>query len=209
MRTSDRKLAFYAAIALKAIEFIIMLLLLLSMRYVTTMRSKLAEPWSDSTLSTATPLDPWSARQQTMLFSSDHMVVTTTGLLPVLPPRAHDISWLAPRHQLVRWPASLPSCSSRYPVLLARRANGSRNEIRLWAEVNTRSSTRGENRGPGPLFRSVVCHRADRLPQRGCSIQTSSYSITMPERRLLPPGTISYRPGRRPGARPATPRPGS
>ena len=57
------------------------LLLLLSMRYVTTMRSKLAEPWSDSTLSTATPLDPWSARQQTMLFSSDHMVVTTTGLL--------------------------------------------------------------------------------------------------------------------------------
>ena len=79
LRTSDRKLAFYAAIALKATEFIIMLLLLLSMRYVTTMRSKLAEPWSDSTLSTATPLDPWSARQQTMLFSSDHMVVTTTG----------------------------------------------------------------------------------------------------------------------------------
>ena len=68
LRTSDRKLAFYAAIALKATEFIIMLLLLLSMRYVTTMRSKLAEPWSDSTLSTATPFDPWSAGQQTMLF---------------------------------------------------------------------------------------------------------------------------------------------
>ena len=43
LRTSDRKLAFYAAIALKATEFIIMLLLLLSMRYVTTMRSKLAD----------------------------------------------------------------------------------------------------------------------------------------------------------------------
>ena len=76
LRTSDRKLAFYAAIALKAIEFIItistsvsmLLLLLLSMRYVTTLRSKLAEPWSGSTLSTATPFDPWSARQQTMLF---------------------------------------------------------------------------------------------------------------------------------------------
>ena len=68
LRTSDRKLAFYAAIALKAIEFVIMLLLLLSMRYVTTLRSKLAEPWSGSTLSTATPFDPWSARQQTMLF---------------------------------------------------------------------------------------------------------------------------------------------
>ena len=68
LRSSDRKLAFYAAIALKAIEFIIMLLLLLSMRYVTTLRSKLAEPWSGSTLSTATPFDPWSARQQTMLF---------------------------------------------------------------------------------------------------------------------------------------------
>ena len=69
LRTSDRKLAFYAAIALKAIEFIIMLLLLLSMRYYgTTLRSKLAEPWSGSTLSTATPFDPWSARQQTMLF---------------------------------------------------------------------------------------------------------------------------------------------
>ena len=136
------------------------------------------------------------------------MVVTTTGLLPVLPPRAHDISWLAPRHQLVRWPASLPSCSSRYPVLLARRANGSRNEIRLWAEVNTRSSTRGENRGPGPLFRSVVCHRADRLPQRGCSIQTSSYNDGSPicQIRLffLPYGA----PLRRPGGRPQTPRPG-
>ena len=69
LRSSDRKLAFYAAIALKAIEFIIMLLLLLSMRYGTTLRSKLAEPWSGSTLSpTATPFDPWSARQQTMLF---------------------------------------------------------------------------------------------------------------------------------------------
>ena len=69
LRTLARELAFYAAIALKAIEFIIMLLLLLlSMRYVTTLRSKLAEPWSGSTLSTATPFDPWSARQQTMLF---------------------------------------------------------------------------------------------------------------------------------------------
>ena len=150
LRTSDRKLAFYAAIALKATEFIIMLLLLLSMRYVTTMRSKLAEPWSDSTLSTATPLDPWSARQQTMLFSSDHMVVTTTGLLRPGSTRAHEISWLAPRHQLVRWPASLPSCSSRYPVLLARRANGSRNEIRLCAEMEAGTSTHGEHRGPRP-----------------------------------------------------------
>ena len=103
LRTVDRKLAFCAAIALKATEFIIMLLLLLStsgMRYVTTMRSKLAEPWSDSTLSTATPLDPWSARQQAMLFSSDHMVVTTTGLLRPGSTRAHDISWWLQRLQL-------------------------------------------------------------------------------------------------------------
>ena len=97
LRTSDRKLAFYAAIALKAIEFIIMLLLLLSMRSVTTMRSKLAEPWSDSTLSTASPLEPWSARQQTMLSSSDHMVLRSTGFGSIWPEKQRLASLPASR----------------------------------------------------------------------------------------------------------------
>ena len=97
MRTSDRKLAFYAATALKATEFIIMLLLLLSMRYGTTMRSNPVEPWSDSTLSTASPLEPWSARQQTMQSSSDHMVLRSTGFGSIWPEKQRLASLPASR----------------------------------------------------------------------------------------------------------------
>ena len=76
---------------------------------------------------------------------------------------------LLPGHQPVRWRLSLLPSSSRTPGLLARRANGARDWIRLCAEMKAGTSTPGEDRGSGPITRSGICQRVDDLPQAGHS----------------------------------------
>ena len=110
---------------------------------------------------------------------------------------------------MVRRPACVLPSPSRDPVLFARRANGNRNQIRLCAEMETGTSIPSEHRGSGPVFRSGVCHRADRLPQRGCSIQTSSKCTTMASRAYCLLLSHTRLTSKEAGGGPHSPRPGS
>ena len=81
---------------------------------------------------------------------------------------------LLPGHQPVRWRLSLLPSSSRTPGLLARRANGARDWIRLCAAMEAATSTQGEHRGSGSIQRS----RISQLPVRSSSACPESIHVS-------------------------------
>ena len=89
---------------------------------------------------------------------------------------------LLPGHQPVRWRLSLLPSSSRTPGLLARRANGARDSIRLCAAMETTSSTHSKNRRSGSTQHSGMCLRVGDLPEQGADAVTRFILITMVSR---------------------------
>ena len=137
-----------------------------------------------------------------MWFSSDHVVLRSTGLRRPASTAPRWRPYLLPVHQPGRWSVSLLPSSSRTPGLLARRANGARDSIRLCAAMETGTSIPSEQRGPGPVFRSGVCQRVDDVPERGCSHPNKFIQHNDGEPSLLPPMYEIIQPERRPRAPP-------
>ena len=69
--------------------------------------------------------------------------------------------------------------SSRIPGLLARRANGARDSIRLCAAMETTSSTHSKNRRSGSTQHSGMCLEVGDLPEQGADAVTRFILITM------------------------------